>query len=143
MGTVSESFAIRIEVVLAYSGHRGILVDDRCGFTADAVPFAKRCDVGTCFDDTSCELMPEGDRIVHWPAMKSCPLVQVATAHADGCDFHERIARADIGNIDFTKFHGHRFLGKIHNSRLLVHSDLLTNTIRIKKKEFYRLNAWI
>jgi hypothetical protein len=75
--------------------------------------------------------------------MKSRPLVQVATAHADGCDLHEGIARADIGNIDFTKFHGHRFLGKIHNSRLLVHNDLLAHTNRIMMKEFYRLNARI
>jgi hypothetical protein len=53
--------------------------------------------------------------------MESSPLVQIATAYSHRSDFHERIVRADLRDIDFPEFDGHRFLGKVDNSRLLVH----------------------
>jgi len=123
VGTVTESLSARVEVVFSDPGHGGIRIDDRGGFAANAIPFAKRRDVRSGLDHPSSELMAQRDRIIYRPAMKSGPLMQVATADTDGGDLHEGIGGPNLWDINFPEFHGHGFLGKVNDGWLFGHGD--------------------
>src|SRR6185312_420091 len=107
---IAKSEPLWIEIVQALPNESRVGGQHGGGFADDAVAFLKAAHAVARFRDDAGEFMPENDRKVYWPALRTRVLVEIAAANADGLHGEEDIFFAKFRLGHFAEFDGMRIL---------------------------------